>query len=276
MIHSYSTSDKPAGPRIHHFGEVSSTFDQALDLAAQGRLPIWDSVIAISQTAGKGQMRRHWNSPPGNLYATIRLPDEEPFNNTAGTVATGALLANALRGFGCKALLKWPNDIVIKKGKGYGKIAGILLEERGDLLLAGIGINVGVAPEIEAPEGECALPAAAMARTCCAEPPTPSLLWQALVRHFYSAYKNGSFFSTIWKDVANELLLWRGQCVVMRDGDLNLEGRLEGVSARGGALIESGGSSTEFLSGRICPDEAANRQDTQETGQAPGKSCSKE
>lgn len=253
MIHRYSSSDKPAGPRIHHFGEVSSTFDQALELATEGRLPIWDSVIAISQTDGRGQMRRRWNSPPGNLYATIRLPDEAPFNDTAGTVATGALLANALRGFGCEALLKWPNDIVVKKGKGYGKISGILLEERGDLLLAGIGVNVSVAPEFVAPAEEGALPAAAMARACCADPPTPPLLWQALVRHFYSAYKNGSFFSSIWKDVANELLLWRGQRVILRDGDQSLEGRLEGVGAKGGALIGSEGGVREMLSGRICP-----------------------
>lgn len=273
MIHSYSNSDKPAGPRIHHFGEVSSTFDAAHELVAQGRLPVWDSVVAVSQTRGRGQMRRRWSSPPGNLYATIRLPDQAPFNNTGATVAIGALLANALRGFGCKTLLKWPNDIVTRKGADCAKLAGILLEERDGVLLAGIGINVGVTPEIEPGDGDCSLPAADMASSCTGDPvPPPAVLWQSLLRHFYSAYKSGSFFSSLWKDAANELLLWRGENVIVSDGGECLEGRLAGVGAKGGALIESGSQVAEILSGRLCLARGAGKEDGQARDHASGKS----
>lgn len=276
MIHRYSSADRPAGPRIHYFGEVSSTFDVALELAAQNRLAVWDSVVAKSQTGGRGQMRRPWISPPGNLYATIRLPAQAPFDDTAATVAIGALLASALRSFGCKTLIKWPNDIVVRNGQDYAKLAGILLEERDGVLLAGIGINIVIAPKIRPEEGECALPAADMACACSDDPaPSPALLWQALVRHFYSAYKSGSFFSGIWKDMANGLLIWRWQNVVLRDGEEVLNGVLAGVGARGGALLEIGGSVREILSGRICPVDTVNKQALQEQGQMPGNSCFK-
>lgn len=262
MIHRYSTTDKPAGPRIHYFDKVSSTFDIARDLAVQGRLPVWDSVVAVSQTDGRGQMRRHWSSPKGNLYATIRLPAQAPFTDTAGTVAIGALLANALRSFGCGALMKWPNDIVVKSGRHYAKLAGILLEEREDILLAGIGVNVEVSPKTG--ESDCSLPAADMVHACEGKPvPEPQLLWQALARHFYSACKSGSFFSGIWHDVANELLLWRGQNVILQSDGECMEGELCGVSPRGGVLMRIGGETMEAFSGSLCQVETLNQAERQ-------------
>lgn len=43
---------------------------------------------------------------------------------------------------GIKPQLKWPNDLLLN-----GKVGGILIEERRDILLAGIGINLADAPE---------------------------------------------------------------------------------------------------------------------------------
>ena len=74
-------------------------------LSGRGRLKIWDSVQAVSQTSGRGQLRRSWVSPPGNIYAALRLPVQPPFDGTAAAPAMGLLLACALRAEGWPVLL---------------------------------------------------------------------------------------------------------------------------------------------------------------------------
>ena len=41
-------------------------------------------------------------------------------------------------------MLKWPNDVLL----GRGKLAGILLERSGDKVVAGFGVNLAQAPEL--------------------------------------------------------------------------------------------------------------------------------
>lgn len=107
-------------------------------LAGRGWLEPWDSVLAVSQTAGRGQLRRQWVSPPGNVYAALRLPLTPPFDGTAAAPVMGMLLAQGLRQGGWPIWLKWPNDLVLCGADGIPrKLAGILLEERGGVLLAG-------------------------------------------------------------------------------------------------------------------------------------------
>ena len=70
-------------PWVWRFGEVPSCLDTAMHLAVSGRLAFWDSVQCVAQTAGRGQLRRAWHSPPGNIYAALRLPLEPPFDGSA-------------------------------------------------------------------------------------------------------------------------------------------------------------------------------------------------
>lgn len=125
-------------------GEVPSTFDLAWQLTGQGLLPCWGFVLAARQTSGRGQLRRAWVSEPGNLYVSFRLPDD--LNTEAGALLTGYLLLRALRAMGINVSLKWPNDLIQDKRK----VGGILLEERGGALLAGVGLNLRQAPDLSA------------------------------------------------------------------------------------------------------------------------------
>ena len=131
-----------AGPEIFPFAEVPSCLDAAFELARAGRLRIWDSALAASQTAGRGQLRRQWHSPPGNIYAALRLPVTPPFDGSSAAPAVGLLAAEALGALGWHVRIKWPNDLVLHMAGVPRKVAGILLEERGGVLLAGIGVNV--------------------------------------------------------------------------------------------------------------------------------------
>ncbi|MBP3331331.1 MAG: biotin--[acetyl-CoA-carboxylase] ligase [Tidjanibacter sp.] len=105
-----------------------------------------DAIIALEQTAGRGQRGNRWVCRAGeNLTFSMVL--EPTFLHAAKqfllseSVALG--VADALAGFGIEARIKWPNDIYV----GDMKICGILIENdlRGAELsrsIVGVGLNV--------------------------------------------------------------------------------------------------------------------------------------
>lgn len=249
------------GPFVWRLGEVTSSLDAAFLLASRGKLIVWDSLLAISQTAGRGQLRRRWASPPGNIYAALRLPPESPFDGTAASPLMGLLLALALREEGWPVELKWPNDLALSVMDGAPrKVAGILLEERGGILLAGIGINVRSAPPASAMREQSALTAASLAQAAPAlglTVPPAELLWQRLVKRMHSSYNNDLTYPGQWKTHTEQLLLWRGREVELHDERQCTRGGLVGLTTAGGLCLRVNGELEEFLSGSLRLTEAS-------------------
>lgn len=238
-------------PQIFHFAEVSSCLDTAVELTEAGRLDVWDSVLAVSQTAGRGQLRRHWHSPPGNIYAALRLPVVPPFDGEAAAAAVGVLAAEALGALGWRTRIKWPNDLVLGADGAPRKVAGILLEERGGVLLAGIGVNVASRPPDALLRADAALRA-----TCLAEQgdaPTAPALWERLVSRMVSAYTDPRVFVRTWRARAEALLLWRGSEVVVAEGRAAVRGRLAGLWPSGALRLETGREALECTGGSLRP-----------------------
>ena len=242
------------GGHIFPFAEVPSALDTAFELAGEGRLGIWDSVLAASQTAGRGQLRRRWASPPGNIYAALRLPLSPPFDAGAAAAAIGLLAAEALDALGGQGRIQWPNDLVLEVQGAPRKVAGILLEERGGILLAGIGINVLSHPPAEGLRIEAALPAASLAEggQGATLPPAPEL-WARLVSHMLSSYTDARIFAGTWLGRAEALLLWRGRAVTVADGQALLKGRLTGLWPSGALRLETGKGVVEVTGGSLRP-----------------------
>jgi len=101
-------------------------------------------VIADSQKKGRGRLGRNWHSPPetGIYLSTFIRPNITPEQLPFLTLMTGLATVIAVNEFIPQpALLKWPNDLLLK-GK---KIAGILCEYhsiKNPAVIIGIGINV--------------------------------------------------------------------------------------------------------------------------------------
>ena len=149
-------------PRAHWLGghrieldECDSTNDDAARLARAGARH-GTVVIARAQRAGRGRDGRSWASPRDTglyLSAVIRPPlplvDVPPM-----TLAIGVGLCDAARAVGAPAVLKWPNDALVR-GK---KLAGVLVEahsqgHRLDAVVVGIGVNLApgaLPPELAA------------------------------------------------------------------------------------------------------------------------------
>jgi BirA family transcriptional regulator, biotin operon repressor / biotin---[acetyl-CoA-carboxylase] ligase len=130
---------------VQHHNSIDSTNDEARRLAVAGA-PHGTVVHADQQASGRGRLARKWFSPPGNLYISILLRyDLKP--GQAGELSFLSALAvadtvDALLPKQQRALLKWPNDVLV----GGAKISGILVEQEDGAVIIGIGLNVVEAP----------------------------------------------------------------------------------------------------------------------------------
>ena len=125
-----------------------------------GNFPVNASVISRTQSVGRGTHGRTWVSTEGNLYAALRLDAGLMQAGLLAPQLVSACLLRVVKDLGVEAKLKWPNDLVINvPGKGWCKAAGILLECKGELLTAGIGLNLVTSPTAAAMREGAALPA---------------------------------------------------------------------------------------------------------------------
>lgn len=135
----------PAGYSVATFEAIDSTNEEARRRAATGeRGPLW--IWAKHQTAGRGRRGREWESPEGNLMATLLLapgvsaPEAARLSFVAALAVHDLAAAYATRS---AVRVKWPNDVLVD-GK---KVAGILLEssaEAGVDILPWVAIGIGV------------------------------------------------------------------------------------------------------------------------------------
>jgi BirA family transcriptional regulator, biotin operon repressor / biotin---[acetyl-CoA-carboxylase] ligase len=137
----------PFGASLLYFLDAGSTNDIAASLAEQGAAQ-GTTVLAGSQTTGRGRFSRVWFSPPGaGLYVSVICRDSHaaPFLTLAGGVAVADGIRNAT---GLPVQIKWPNDVVVEGERGNRrKLAGILAEatstpEGLQYVILGFGINL--------------------------------------------------------------------------------------------------------------------------------------
>lgn len=120
--------------------------------------PVAGSIlVADHQTAGRGRLDRHWETPAGTALTFSAVVDPELADQDWPLLPLATALAVAegvRRAADVDPRLKWPNDLLLPGDPDDGKLAGILLErvanpEDSDRPLAviGIGINVGMTRE---------------------------------------------------------------------------------------------------------------------------------
>ena len=195
-------------------GPCSSVLDVARPLAECGALYDWDCVVGVRQWAGRGQLRRSWDSPAGNLYAAVVLPKVPARFDTLVPLIIGHCLANYFRSQGLAMRVKWPNDLI----ENGAKVGGILVEERRGHLLAGVGINLVHAPGAHRLREGHAVPAAVLSRGT--HPSSPLRLWVELVKFLRNCYLKCLQIDTA-ESLAQSLeqsLAWRGEMVEVREG----------------------------------------------------------
>lgn len=142
-------------PVIFTTENCTSTMDVAWRLTAEHRFPDWASVLATRQTGGRGQFGRTWHSPPGNLYGTVRIAQLGPGWSDLAPLLLAESMRVVLSDMNLAAAIKWPNDLLIR-GK---KVGGLLVEAKADMVMAGLGLNLELAPPPQALRHRLAPPA---------------------------------------------------------------------------------------------------------------------
>lgn len=134
-----------------HFATLDSTNRFALDTDEVHHLL---TVVADSQTGGRGRLGRSFFSPKSGLYMSVVLnPENINCSLSLCTPAAAIAVSEALEKVGIEGLeIKWVNDLLLN-GK---KVCGILTEARTtngkiDKIVVGIGINL-LEPEGGFPE----------------------------------------------------------------------------------------------------------------------------
>ncbi len=149
------------GRKVLVYDRTSSTNDIAAEYA---RNPDNDGVVVFAeeQTAGRGRTGATWlGGREESLLFSIALIDCAVSNELLSLTCAVAVAEAIGQVGGCRAGIKWPNDIVLD-GK---KVAGILMEARAEnqksniknqtsrVYVIGIGINCHQTPENFPPEG---------------------------------------------------------------------------------------------------------------------------
>ena len=105
-------------------------------------------LVADRQTNGRGRQGREWFDGHGNFMGStvVHLSARDPAPASLALLfgvalheTVGAMLQQPYR-----ATLKWPNDLMVSGAK----LAGILLEREGNTIIAGVGVNLSVAPPV--------------------------------------------------------------------------------------------------------------------------------
>jgi BirA family biotin operon repressor/biotin-[acetyl-CoA-carboxylase] ligase len=122
------------GRRVLVFDELASTND-----TAAGEEP-GTVVVAEYQTAGRGQYGRVWQARPGTslLLSVVLDPPVQLRRPVILTAWAAVAVAEAIQQLiGKQAVIKWPNDLLLR-GK---KVSGILIEQRVSTVV-GVGLNL--------------------------------------------------------------------------------------------------------------------------------------
>jgi BirA family biotin operon repressor/biotin-[acetyl-CoA-carboxylase] ligase len=232
----------PDGWTLVALDSVGSTNDEAAQLADAGAAE-GTVVWAREQTGGRGRRGRHWASPVGNLYSsTILRPDcAAPRAAELGFVA--ALAVADIVPAGRAVRVKWPNDVLVDGGK----IAGILLESaiaqtgRVEHVVAGVGINVGFAPQLP----EMRYPGAALGGSVEA---ALERFTNALAARLVEWRRDG--FETVraaWLAKAGPI----GAEVDVRLGEELVSGRFAGLDREGALLLDTTTGPRKIVSGEL-------------------------
>jgi BirA family biotin operon repressor/biotin-[acetyl-CoA-carboxylase] ligase len=247
------------GYRLFAHDEVGSTSTEAANAAEAGDVgDVW--FAALKQTAGRGRRGRVWETPSGNLAASLLVvPEADPAAAATLGFVAGVALNRALRtalpagairqgidgadGAGHRLALKWPNDVLADGAK----LAGILLEAHKRLdgrlaIVIGFGVNV-----IYAPSG---LPYPATSLKDLGIDFTAEALFAALAEEWVAAYE-------LWangRGIGDVLAEWRtaaagigAEVAVKREADV-VRGIFETIDESGRLIVRANDNSRIAIS----------------------------
>lgn len=234
--------DQLGWPRPLHVHSTGSTNTDLRGATEDGQV-----LLADVQTSGRGRLDRHWVSRAGDgLTFSVRRRVPTTIGDWGWIpLLHGVAVAESLHSVaGVRARLKWPNDVVIERGK----LGGILAERDGDAAIVGIGVNLRFAEGPPVPEAACLADAG--------EVPAAGALMAAVLlvadRHWRAWVASGGDAERCGlADRYRTACSTIGQTVRVVGGDRTLVGAAFGVDADGALLVDDGSAVRRVLAGDV-------------------------
>ena len=231
---------------VRCFAAVGSTMDCARE--ALPNLGPRDRALFLAreQLQGRGRQGRVWAQPKVGFYGTYAFAAPQGIASIAGfSLVVGIAVARLVQSFGSQVRLKWPNDIYTDEG---AKFSGILVDivtlKDVPWILTGIGINLSGEPQVDTKVSSLeTLTGRRLDVPSVAAQLSPILLklWEEYAGFGFAAFKSE------WLGLAYAL----GKQITIDTGSDRLSGIFNGVSDRGGIVLERGSELVEIISGHV-------------------------
>lgn len=226
-------------PRID-LSSTSSTMDEIRN--RQLVAPEGLTVVALTQTSGRGRGDHQWQDVPGNslLFSTLLRPGV-PFDRfQLFPIAAGLAAAEAIdEELAIRVQLKWPNDLFIANRK----FGGVLVTSRVhaglvESAILGIGINL-----FSIPPNHDVMATSLSLHT--SRPISRDSLLDSILKRLGQVYSH-VLFEDATELVArwNDRCLWRGEIVSVETSSGFQVGRLRGIDESGALKIEQDSGAT--------------------------------
>ena len=128
------------GLKIEYLKSTDSTNSTIFKLFENQKMKSGNVLIADEQTAGKGRRGSRWFSlSEKSLTFSLLIKNNDNMLNKRLPLICGIAIIKAIKKISqINCYLKWPNDILYDSKK----IAGILIEQKKNHFIIGIGVNV--------------------------------------------------------------------------------------------------------------------------------------
>ena len=226
------------GLPLWHFARIDSTNLEARRRAEAGA-PHGACLAADFQSAGRGRLDRHWESPVGLslLFSLILRPALSLDKAFSLTNLVALALCRAIeRASDLRPMIKWPNDVYIEERKA----AGILTEftsraEMLEFVVVGVGLNVNQTP---AQLKKLPAPASSLRRASGRKWDRGLLLAEILKQAtiLYQTFAAGRADALTGEYQSRSLL--QDRRVSVREGDAVRTGYARGLAADGSLVLE--------------------------------------
>ena len=136
---------------IFKFESVTSTNDVAINLIKEDKKE-FGCVYALAQTKGRGRHGRKWISEKGNFFGTIFFPLKNNYPSFSEFSTINSIIISDVIKYFCKnenIKLKFPNDVLVEGKKICGILQEVIISNKKNFLIIGIGINIVSNPKIE-------------------------------------------------------------------------------------------------------------------------------
>lgn len=222
------------GRSIIRLESVDSTNNYTANRARENDLRHGAVILAVEQTAGKGQMGAHWQSDAGaNLTFSVFLDNVNLSvqRQFLLTKIVSLSLVDLLDKFGVPAKIKWPNDIYVNDRK----IAGVLIENviQGKTItrsIIGIGLNVNQ------------MEFGPLNATSLSLEKNMHFSIDDVLFSFISVFNNRlkQMDANSIHDDYHNLLYWLDEIHRFEDGQGEFEGTIKGITDLGLLIVDSG------------------------------------